>query len=68
MEGKSTDQGVVSGLIQCYPLDELPNKALKTHADRKWQLDQLDKVFGGHENRDQTERYIEKKKSRVWSQ
>jgi integrase len=46
MEGKSTDQGMVSGLIQRYRLDVLPSKALKTQTDRKWQLDRLSKVFG----------------------
>ena len=46
MEGKTTDKGTVSGLIQRYRSDVLPGKAAKTQADRKWQLDRLDKVFG----------------------
>lgn len=46
MEGKTTDKGTVSGLIQRYRSDVLPDKAVKTQADRKWQLDRLDKVFG----------------------
>jgi len=46
MEGKTSDQGTVSGLIQRYRSDVLPGKAAKTQADRKWQLDRLDNVFG----------------------
>ena len=46
MEGKTTDKGTVSDLIQRYRSDVLPGKAAKTQADRKWQLDRLDKVFG----------------------
>ncbi len=46
MEGKFTDKGTVAGLIQRYRQDVLPDKAPKTQADRKWQLNQLDTVFG----------------------
>jgi len=46
LEGKSTDDGTVSGLIQRYRQDILPGKADKTQKDRKFQLDRLDRVFG----------------------
>jgi integrase len=69
MEGKITDQSTVSGLIQRYRSDVLPGKAPKTQADRKWQLNRLDKVFGKMSLEAVTpphiQRYLDKREKKI---
>lgn len=69
MEGKITDQGTVTGLIQRYRSDVLPGKAPKTQADRKWQLNRLDKVFGKMRLEAVTpphiQRYLDKREKKI---
>ena len=46
LRGDSSVDGTVSSAIHKYRTEVLPSKAKKTQADRAYQLDRLDKVFG----------------------